>query len=536
MAILLVVLVGVTALVVDLGFQFGQKRYDQNGADAAALAAARKLAASADVRSGAEDVYFLVNDSRVYDEVLEYVISNQNSKVAEADDLVVTLEYAPTPGAWCLSPAVVARYPTIAFPGPVCTLQTVTTATGLVFTVPPFPSADDPYRVRVNVSSTVDPVFFQAFKSLIAGPGASPGGAPAGCYRAPGAGPDDLTTCARAVAAVRSTTEFAGMGPLLPVTRGNCDLNSTTEGMIHALMGPHNAADCGFDNLNPWKNVLDFSPAEFWDDGEDYDYKFANLLPTPGNDKGWNRDGDNGRYKPDTTVWPATGEMRHDFLGWVAFGFHGTIVPDNPDHNDGSANDRDGVKLPTYVTTHPDVGNQLGNLIADGFYCSGKGEKLGCDTDINPSGQYYFSQAFSENRDPTDPFYGASTQLPCDDTYGEIYAEAPKRLGCRDATIAVWENTLEWAVKHGKNYTGWTEGIENAPDRIMPVRFVTMRIYCQEGNTPGVCDEPPKVIVGNADTSGVYGRYAPDVLSVCPPGKKCDKGPRVTGVVVTLEE
>lgn len=528
-AIVVIALIAVAALVADMGFQFGQRRYDQNGSDGAALAAAQKLAVSADVRNGAGDLLFLVNDAAVEELAFQTALVNQNSQVADASDLVVALEYAPSTGAWCLSPATQTRYPAVTFATAQCILQAVTAADGTNYTVPPYPTSSDPYRVRVVVSSTIEPVFFQAMKHLVDPTNTAPEGAPAGCTRAPGAGPDDLTTCARAVAAVRGSSEFAGNGPLLPVTRGNCDLLRTGPGTIHELMGPHNAADCGFTNLNPWKNVIDFSTTVYWDDGDDYDYRWDNLIPPP--DGGWNRDNENGRYKPDTT-WSFNGEMAHDFLRWAAYGFRGTATPDNPDHpdhNDGSLDDRDGVKIPTYVNSSPAVGNSLGNLINDGFYCQGKGALASCSTTINPSGQYFFSQSTAAD-------FGNPTQLPCNDPYGGLYKDAPKRVGCRDSTIAVWGNTLEWADKHGNTYIGFVNGIANAPDRLMPVRFVTMRIYCQEGNTPGVCDDAPKAIVGHAGTSGVYGRYSPDVLSTCPVGANCNLGPSVNGVWVTLEE
>ncbi|MHB1133486.1 MAG: pilus assembly protein TadG-related protein [Chloroflexota bacterium] len=524
-AIVIIALIGITALVIDQGLLQGQRRYDQNGSDSGALAAARRLAASADIYNSAADVYFMVDDASVESVAFDAALANQNVNVATAGNLVVSLEYAPTPGNWCLSPASQARYPGVTFATTTqCTLvhQTID---GVPYDLPPFPAASDPYRVRVVVSSTTEPVFYQALQELV-DPGHGPNGAPAYCERAPGADPEDLTTCARAVAAVRGSTIFGGEGPLLPVTRGNCDLLATTFGSIHALMGPHNAADCGFANLNPWKNVVDFSDAAYWEDGDDYDYDWDNLTaaPAPAPNEApdrWNRD--NGRFVPDGT-WGFNGEMPHDFLRWAAYGFRGTVTPDDAD---GTPNN--GSKLPTYVNASPAVGAALGSYIADGFYCNGQGDEDSCPNGVNPSGQYFFSQS-------TDPDFGSPAKLPCDDEWGEMYKDAPKRIGCRDATILVWGNTLEWADRHGYAYSGFVNGTANAPDRLMPVRFVNMRLYCEEGNRVGECEEPPKSIVGHAGTSELFGRYAPPFLNGCPSGGSCNVGPNANGVWVTLEE
>ncbi|MCL5107614.1 MAG: pilus assembly protein TadG-related protein, partial [Chloroflexi bacterium] len=76
-AIVVIALIAVTALVIDTGFLFGQRRYDQNGADAAALAAARLMATSVSPFDNNGNTFFAVSDADVYNEALKYVNPNQ---------------------------------------------------------------------------------------------------------------------------------------------------------------------------------------------------------------------------------------------------------------------------------------------------------------------------------------------------------------------------------------------------------------------------------------------------------------------------
>src|SRR5687768_17609063 len=71
-ALMAVVIMGMLALVVDLGLVFGQRRFDQNGADAGAFAAGRLLAGSVAPLNNNGDPYLSVPDADVYRAVRSY--------------------------------------------------------------------------------------------------------------------------------------------------------------------------------------------------------------------------------------------------------------------------------------------------------------------------------------------------------------------------------------------------------------------------------------------------------------------------------
>jgi hypothetical protein len=77
-ALMITVMMAMLALVLDLGLLFGQRRFDQNGADAAALKVGHMLAGSVSPRENPDSlddvvpVYFGWSESDVYTEARRY--------------------------------------------------------------------------------------------------------------------------------------------------------------------------------------------------------------------------------------------------------------------------------------------------------------------------------------------------------------------------------------------------------------------------------------------------------------------------------
>lgn len=186
-ALLAGVLVAMLALVIDVGVILGQRRFAQNGADAAALAAGRLLATLSSA-----------TDGNVYQEVRRYagldtsdVASavptgvNQHPGLLTRTSLVATLEYDNGDG-WCVSPST--QTPPLPKPTPPrCNPARPASRSG------------QPYRLRVGVSATTDGFFARAI-----GFGDS---TPADCLRPTGAPVRGITTCAQAAVTV---TESSG--------------------------------------------------------------------------------------------------------------------------------------------------------------------------------------------------------------------------------------------------------------------------------------------------------------------------------------
>ena len=530
-AILIIVLFAITALVIDMGFLFGQRRYDQNGADAAALAAARLLAVSVSPLSGG-GTYFALPEAEVYAEALAYVAPNQNTDLNARNAFVITLEYwdGDPSHAWCHSPSSPAppRSPAVS----PCTLY-VRDIAGVTISMPPLPAAGYPFRVRVTVSSTTEPLFAPA--GDIAGSTQTLQTDPdkAACLKI-GTSPESHSTCAQAIAAVRGSSEAAGVGPVLPVTTGDCAIGDNVGGLFQ-LWGS-NPEGCGY-NINPWKNMIDLSSEDTWcsdasgGSTPDPDYKYFKLLPSTTSpssmvraacdtDDSWDRHG----FREDETM-TFTGQTDRDVPILIARGFRGTIRADYFDGN----------KVPTYVDANPAQGANLGQNIAAGFYCgsSGVGPDW-CDTTINPTGTYFFAQnqlGMPWYHDPDNP------TTVCSDMYTRNFG-----LGCRDAAVPTWGDDIkdssnkgvDWAAGLASGGTGWNHSGGGGPDRVRLVRILVMRIYCQY-TAPNLCTEPPKAVVGNAANSDVWGRWVSPFLVACPPGATCDRSPSINGNMAVLE-
>ncbi|MGH2353478.1 MAG: pilus assembly protein TadG-related protein, partial [Chloroflexota bacterium] len=395
-ALALTALMAMLALVIDLGLLFGQRRFDQNSADAAAFAAGRMLAGAASpLGGGGGALYFTWPDAEIYREVRRYAGLNpddastiptginRNAGLVSRTRLAVTLEYSPL-GGWCYSPS--GPPPPRRPAPPPCELPVVE---GVAY--PPLPAADRPYRIRVTVSSTTRGVFAGLIGAgNLAPPPAGQESTPA-CLRATGAAGN--VSCAQAIVAVTGSTTYQGVAPTVPVTTADCQISAPTGGALFQFWGA-SPDGCGVD-LGPWKNLLDFTVESKWCDTlkgsgtSDPDYRYTNLLP-PGAqvaggpcaseraDPSWTREG----YRLDPH-WPGSNEVKLDVPYWIAAGFGGTL----------RASYADGNRFPTYVDLQASPVGDLGQNIAAGFYCGSSGVTATvCDARINPAGTYFFAK------------------------------------------------------------------------------------------------------------------------------------------------
>jgi hypothetical protein len=514
-ALLFTAFVGLAALAVDLGLVLTQQRFNQNGADAAALAAARLLAEAASPLDVSGGLYLAVPDADVYREVRRYAGldaattsavpsgANRSAGLIGRTALAVSLEYAAA-GAWCYSPSGPA--PPRSPPTPPCALPLVA---GIAH--PPLPIAAQPYRVRVTVSSTTGAVFAGAIGSGDSAPSPSTAAAVPACVKPTGTVGN--TTCAHAIAVIAGSTARSSPAPILPVTTADCQITAPTGGALFQLWGS-NPSGCGVD-LGSWKNFLDFTTETRWCNtlkgSTDPDYRYTNLLPPgaqiPGGpcaaelpDQSWSRIG----YAPDPR-WPGSNDVNVDLRYWIAAGFGGTL----------RAGYVDGNRFPTYMDLKSSPAGDLGQNVAAGFYCGASGvTATSCDTALNPAGTYFFAKNQSGFHDV------------CPDRWGRSYG-----AGCREAAVVTWIQP-EWVVGLQTGGTGWTSGGSGGPARVRAARLLTFRLYCDH-TTGGLCTLPPKSIVGSAANASVWGRaVSPLIVGACP---SCATGPSLYGNKVTLE-
>lgn len=516
-AVLLMAMVTMLALVIDLGLLFSQRRFDQNGSDAAALAATRLLGDSLSPTNTGSALQFGVTDAAVYAEARRYAgldpVStseaptgiNRSAGLTGRTALAVTLEYASA-GTWCSSPAGPApqRDPAVLR----CVLPVVSGQAH-----PPLPIALQPYRVRITVSSTTTGFFAGVIGTdSAAPPAAEDEGSPA-CL--PVSGAAGFVTCAHAVAAIRGTTIAQSSAPIIPVTTADCQIAPAVPGAFFQLWGA-NPNGCGVD-VSPWNSLLDFTSETHWCNtlrgNDDPDYRYTNLLP-PGAqvsggpcesepiDYSWTRQG----YQADPT-WSGQNEIKEDVPYWIARGFGGQI----------HAGYSDGNYFPTYVHLQSSPGGVLGQNIAAGFYCSSSGATASsCATSVNPAGTYFFAQIQAGYHDV------------CPDRWGQEFG-----VGCRDAAVITWEQP-QWVVELQQGGTSWSSSPTQGagPARVRAARLVTFRLYCGHAGG-GLCTEPPKAVVGNAANSSVWGRVVPPLIAgPCP---ACTTGPTLLGNKVSLE-
>lgn len=532
-ALLIMAIMGIAALAVDLGLLFGQRRFDQNGADSGALAAGRLLAGSVSLTSSGA-LYFGAPDVEVYrvvrfyaglspDDLASSVPTgrNQSAGLTTRNRLAVTLEYW-TGTQWCYSPSGLRppRAPDV----PACALPLLRGPTGTLVAYPPLPDPNQPFKVRVTVSSTTNGFFAHVLGANEGGPTAPASDAVPACF--PVAGFGGSTTCAHSVVAIRGSSTFLGVAPIIPPTVGDCQLAPEPDQGLFQLWGSA-PNGCGY-NLGPWKNVLDFTWEPKWCDAQEYDYRYIDLLPpeahtedptsfcydpgTPDADTTWNR----GDFDYDRT-WPGTMTAKVDVPYWIARGFGGRLRGATWDPAAQRYLSSSGIRFPTYVDSHPSQLGDMGQNIADGFYCGSSGvTDRSCDITINAAGTYFFAKKKSDGS-PRDGYFDT---CPDPTGYGRRFG-----VGCRDATVVTWVEP-QWAVGLGAGGTGWASNGSGAPDRVMAARLLNFRIFCDH-DTRGLCTQPPKSVVGNAANSSVWGMFvSPFIPGPCP---TCTSGPSLNG-------
>jgi Flp pilus assembly protein TadG len=343
-ALAMVALIGVVSLVFDIGFTVGQRRFMQNGADAAALAVARQLAdsvspypASGPWPQGIPH-YFNVSDAAVRATGADIAERNQNPGITgRTTNFTVTIEYCvaasdstysiaagcPSPNSWVSSPTPSGQVP------------------------------DGTYKVRVTVTSTITTFF----GSVI--------------------GHDSTTTNGQAIAVIRGVCpETVADGGAWAFTLWDQQDFGTDPDALFMLWGSANPPAPPGADAN-WKNVIDLSPESRWCDGVPADYAWAQdptmagLVPegiycTPdltntsnnfaGEDVTWNR----GAYSEDPRGSCYTGDsINPDNLAtWTSSNFGGTLAV--------------GMKVPLYPQSG-DGGNNVSSAIygPSGDPCSG---------------------------------------------------------------------------------------------------------------------------------------------------------------------
>lgn len=426
--LLMFAFIGFLALAIDLGLLYGQRRFDQNGADAAVLAASQYLAsnvvpaaATPDPDTGMFPVAFFVTDQEVYAKVRQYVNSNQSVSLTGRTAVSATLEYSADGVNWCYSPSgPPAPDSTI----PVCALYDEN-GSGPIYPPPPIAwtssnPTGSPCYVRVIVRSTTDSFFAQMITGGSLGQGA------ASC--APSPSPKGMLTCAEAGGLVTGSATYQGTAPLLPVVTPDC--MGGVLGQTYNLWEP-NVSGCSFQG-GSWKDVTDLSDESVWCQaspaGRGYPY-CSGGAPVGS----WNRSG----FVADSSH-PGSGALLGDLQWWIANSFQGKVQA--------------GDQLPTGI---PSFRGDGGNNVSSAFYGPGS---------ATTGGTFFFA--------PNQPGFYAI----CPDDYG-----IANGWSCRDASIILWENAEK------NSGTNWTPSGQN-PERITVARILTFRLYCSPSG-PGSCGD-----------------------------------------------
>lgn len=412
-AISLVVMLGIASLVIDVGFDLGQRRFMQNGADAAALAAARMLGnnvspypANGTWPQGIAQ-FFSVPDATVYQAAYNVATSNQNVGITgRTTNFSVTLEYCVAANANSYSTASGCPSPN--------SWVTSTDSSGS-HSVP-----DGTYKVRATVSSTISTIF---------------GGV---------VGRSTISASAQAIAVIQGvaqpTTETGGIWPFTLWANQDFGTDPDTLYELWGSTAPSSPA------AGSWQNVLDMTPASKWCDGSGVDYLWAGSTgSTPAPAAYPTTDGSQGNvtcstFTPQGTSWnrtgytadpryPGTDTNSTDLANWAACTWGGTMQVGN--------------KFPTYVDTKPSQTGNGGNNVAQGIYGSG--------VTTCPNGSTYFFQGYTQT-DPAHPSWGPY----------------------RDVWVATWGNAEYWNKKLGQ-WSTTTNG--TAPDRVQLMSILPFRIY-----------------------------------------------------------
>ena len=265
-------LMAMLALGIDVGLLAVQRRFDQNAADAAALAAARSLSNAIEVDANGQVAFASSGLTAAQTLVGSLVASNAHAGLTSRTVRLSELEIsADGGGTWC----------------------TVGAAGGC--STPPAPVSPNPYLVRVRVASKTT-----SFLTGVLDPTPA-----AGCPD-PNPGSGGVTSCALTVVSVSGTPSLPPGMQVVPVTLPRCSITEggSTEWQVHELWGS-NSSPC-FDT-GGWKNILDFTP--YVTDQNDPDFDAFHGSP---------------HYVPDSEY---TGSgRRKDAVYWIANGFGGTVT------------------------------------------------------------------------------------------------------------------------------------------------------------------------------------------------------------------
>lgn len=572
--LLFTVLIGFLALAIDLGFLFGQRRWDQDGSDAAAMAVAHSIAESV-VPLNNSGMFIADTDCGVYALARQYAglstidgsscVSalpsapsgvNQNSGLDPGNKVAVVVEYCNgsttcDPGTvsnWCFSPASITSLPTGTLSGtnlPRTGESQCQLYVNNNIKYPPLPGSN-PYKIRISVSTVTTSSFAQMLvPNGNLGPPISPSAPqsdPKGpaCVRPGGA--NGMLACASAISTISGVVDAESLAPLVPFVANDCNIGGGPN--LTQLWTNNPPANCSGENTNgSWKGTVDLTWETAW--CSHYSYQTAlphtntnpaqpyssysgsatypcnnNPVPDAGVVNGvsghqWYRAG----YAPDqTNVAPlqassGADDPVNDVQFWASQGFGGSI----------HASYTDGNFMPTYcdVQSGPGCGNH-GNNIAQAFYCqagniTNSGD--GCIISGNNQVTYFFQWNKLK--------FGGACATPGNTT-------APNTIGCREAGVPTWEHPQTWQCNGQGNNCGWKSN--GTPDRVQIVRILQMRLYCQISTQTGYCTDPPTAIINNASNSEVWGYFVSDVADLCPPGSDCTGSLSIILNVPTLSE
>jgi hypothetical protein len=476
-ALLLTVLIGMLALVVDIGFAAGQRRFMQNGADAAALAAA-------DLMSGAvlpypdpfnppwpQNIpsYFGVTDDKVFERALDYATKNQNSLISQNTSPTVTVEYCVAANSTSYRPQYRGCTPADDSRNPAGNhWVTNTNSSGAR---PP----DGTFKVRVTVNSTISTTFGRVI------------------------GQNTTSSVGVGVAVILGVCEQSlASGNTMPFTLWDGQAlgvppDQFFTGNLFQLWSSNPPAPNNGDSS--WKNVIDLSPATIWCDGRSPDYEwavgpsFAGMVPagtacTPnlsdptknftGADTSWNRDD----FQPDQRGGVCTGSATNpdDVYMWISAGFDGTVGIN--------------MKVPTYMHR-----GDNGQNIADAIWGT---------TPNACNGQYFFQ--------------GVTAVDPAHPTWG-VY---------RDVTVFTYDvppADQDFYKINGNSSSGWTNSNNQSftLGRVTLIHALNVRIY---SDPPGRnSSEVIGLVVSPADPPNYVPQNCPDFGTL---------GPGIFGNVVRL--
>lgn len=469
-ALLMVVLIGVLALVIDIGFLSGQRRFMQNGADAAALVAARKLAGavSKNPNGSTFPVFFTISHAQVLAAATAIAQQNQNvGLTSRTTSFTVLIDYcvASSPAGYNYNTSTNCRVSVDS------DWSTTLTNDGR--------PRDGTYMVRARVSSTITTFFGRTL------------------------GTNATTASARASAAILGACPLTSTGQTWPVTVWDQQDFGVNPSQLFQLWSSNPPGPNG----GSWKNLLDFSPSSTWCDGTnpDYawgqDYKPGNgpnpdqpittLIPagvscTPypgiparnftGTDNTWNR----GAYIPDSRGSCYVGDVTSSptVANWLATFYRGTIAV--------------GMKIPTFENRNP--GGSAGDggaNIASGIY--------GSPSAPTCAGTYFF-----QNQTAIDPDY------PQWGPYRDVLVYTYDVTGpCNQNVNNATNNCYYWTP----GQDNWRANGGGGPNRVKLMRILNFRIYRDYTNS----------------NSEIWGRVISPVFPPDTPIGSCSISPGTTG-------